>query len=408
MRQLFLLLVFFLSNLSFSQSFEIEPVTFPYSDIIEWKGMGALLLSKDPSGIEKQINITLIGEQTTSIWDQKFTPKNDTYYYISSENARYVYFLDNLDLINGKVYFSQLNSAGNVKSTSVNLGTAIKKLGSFDYNKLELINVIVTDKALVHHFRYQDKKNKSVVEIATFTTHHNFLSYAVELGTISYESLKSDQYGHWEYIGFTNDQIFFAARDYQGKQNGWSIKEYSSKGKAKTGFFISSPKNIIPIENIGFGTTGSYYLEDKATIELGLLTQINGVFYLVAGQRFGDHGAQITLFKYHENEWEELNQMKLNYFIEKKNLKLGIYPMNEGVGYHLNHNGYDKVSMIYFEKGKEAPHNDFTKRTIYNPSSVFERKKKEEFNVILPNGFLRFNTNQLGKAGSVTFEYIKQ
>ncbi len=408
MRNHILLAFLLLANLSFAQTIEIEPVTFPYSDIIEWKGMGALLLSKDPSGIEKQINITLVGNQPTSIWDQKFTPKNEEYYYISSENARYVYFLDNLDLFNGKVYFSQLNSAGNVKSTSIHLGNAVKKLGNFDYNKLELINVIVTDKALVHHFRYQDKKNKSVVEIATFTTHHNFLSYAVELGSITYESLKNEKYGHWEYVGFTNDQIFFAARDYQAKQNGWSVKEYTSKGKSKTGFFISSPEKIIPIENIGFGTTGSYYLEDKSNLELGLLTQINGLFYLVAGQRFGDHGAQITLFKLVENEWEELNNMKLNYFIEKKNLKLGVYPMNEGVGYHLNHNGYDKVSMIYFQKGKETPHNDFTERTIYNPSSVFERKKKEEFNVILSDGFLRFNTNQLGKAGSVTFEYIKQ
>ena len=408
MQNAFFILLIFFSSTSFSQQIEIEKATFPYSDIIEWKGMGALLLSKDPSGVEKQINITLVGNHPTSIWDQKFTPKNDEYFYISSENARYVYFLDNLDLVNGKVYFSQLNSAGNVKSTSINLGSAVKKLGNFDYNKLELINVIVTDKALVHHFRYQDKKNKSVVEIATFTTHHNFLSYAVKLGSISYESLKSEKFGHWEYVGFTNDQIFFAARDYQAKQNGWTIKEFTSKGKEKNPLFISSPEKIIPIENIGFGTTGSYYLENKSTVELGLLTQINGKFYLVAGQRFGDHGAQITLFEYSENEWVTLNEMKLNYFIEKKNLQLGIYPMNEGIGYHLNHNGYDKVSMIYFEKGKEAPHNDFTKRTIFNPSSVFERKKKEEFNVILSEGFLRFNTNQLGKAGNVTFEYIKQ
>jgi len=224
---------------------------------------------------------------------------------------------------------------------------------------------------------------------------------------VSYDNLKSDKYGHWEYVGFTNDQIFFAARDYQAKNSGWTVKEFSSKGKEKTGFFISSPENIIAIENIGFGTTGSYYKENDPTIEMGLLTQINGQFYLAAGQRFGDHGAQITLFKLKENEWVELNNMKLNYFIEKKNLKLGIYPMNEGIGYHLNHNGYDKVSMIYFQEGKEAPHNDFTERTIYNPSSVFERKKKEEFNVILSEGFLRFDTSQLGKAGSVTFEYIK-
>ncbi len=159
-------------NVAFSQTFEIEESKYAYNNIIEWKGMGALLMSSDPSGNTKQVNLTLVGNQETSIWDQKFMPKGENYYYISSENARYVYFLDNLELNNGKVSFNQLNSAGNVKSTSVSIGSAVKKLGSYDYNDLELINVIVTDKALVHHFRYQDKKNKSVVEIATFITHH--------------------------------------------------------------------------------------------------------------------------------------------------------------------------------------------------------------------------------------------
>ena len=407
MKYIVLILSLFFALNTFTQTFTIEEATHPYFDIIEWKGMGALLLSKDPAGNAKQINITLVGNQTTSIWDQKFTPKGKEYYYISSENARYVYFLDNLDLINGKASFSQLNSAGNVKSTSVSIGNAVKKLGAYDYNKLELINVAVTDKALVHHFRYEDKKNKSVVEIATFTTHHNFLCYAVELGAIPYASLKDEKYGHWEYVGFTGDRVFFAARDFQNKNRGWSVKEFNSKGKAKLGLFLNAPKDLIPIENIGFGTTGNYYIEDKATIESGLLTFINSKFYLIGAQRNGDSGAEITLYQLIENNWEAINNMRLNYFIEKKNLKLGIYPMNEGVGYHLNHNGYNKVSMIYFEKKKEAPHNGFTKRTIFNPSSVFERKNKEEFNVILPEGLLNFDVSQLGKKGGVEFELKK-
>lgn len=408
MKNILLLIIVSISFSSISQTINIEKADYPYFDIIEWKGMGALLLSKDLTGVSKQVNITLVGNQSTSIWDQKFTPKSEEYYYISSENARYVYFLDNLDLKNGKTSFSQLNSAGNVKSTSVSIGNAVKKLGQYDYNNLELINVVVTDKALVHHFRYEDKKNKSVVEIATFITHHNFLCYAVELGSIPYASLKDEKFGNWEYVGFTGDQIFFAARDFQNKKSGWTVKEFSSKGKQKVGLHFDAPQNLIPIENIGFGTTGNYYLEDKATIETGLLTYINSNFYLVGGQRKDASGAEITLYKLVENEWDVLNSMHLNYFIEKKNLKLGIYPMNEGVGYHLNHNGYNKVSMIYFEKKKESPHNDFTERTIFNPSSVFERKKKAEFNVILPTVLLNFDTSQLGEKSDVKFELIEQ
>ena len=305
----------------------------------------------------------------------------------------------------GKVYFNQLNSAGNIKSTSVSISSAVKSIGVSDYNDLELVNCVVTDKALVHHFRYNDKKNKAVVDIATFITHHNFLCYSVVLGSVPDDALKEDHIGSWEYVGFTEDQISFAARDYQNRNSGWSVKEFTSKGKELKGYFLNGPKDLIPIENIGFGTTGKYYLSERYSIERGLLTFINSQYYLVGGQRKSVTGAEITLFKLEDSNWKEINNMNLNYFIEKKSLSLGIYPMNEGVGYHLNHNGYNKVSLISFTPQKESAHNDFTERTIFNPSSVFERKEKEEFNVILPTGLLIFDTSQLNKEGTVKFEF---
>ncbi len=388
-----------------AQTFEIEASTYPYDDIIEWKGMGALLMSRDPNGVAKQVNLTLVGDQQTSIWDQKFTPKNEKFYYISSENARYVYFLDNLELNNGKVYFSQLNSAGNVKSTSADIGVAVKKIGAYDYNDLRLVNAVVTDKALVFHYRTDNKKNKSIMEIAVFMTHHNFLCYAVELGEIPEAALKDENIGHWEYVGFTGDQIFFAARDFKNKAKGWSIREYTSKGKLMNDYFINGPKNdLLTTENIGFGTTGKYYLKSERKQEKGLLTQINGKFYLLGGQRKSENGAELTLYELAGGEWKEINKMKLNYFIEKKALQLGIYPMNEGIGYHLDHNGYNKVSLISFTPGEETAHNDFTERTIFNPSSVFERKDRTEFTVLLPGKLLVFDTQQLNKPGAVKFE----
>lgn len=393
-----------LSSVLFAQEIEIEAATYPYDDIIEWKGMGALLMSRDPQGVSKQVNLTLVGDNPTSIWDQKFMPKDPEFYYISSENARYVYFIDNLEFENGKIYFSQLNSAGNVKSTSGDVGNAIKKLG-YDYNDARLNNIVVTDKALVFHYRIDNKAMKSIAELVVFMTHHNFLCYSVELGQIPVAALKDENIGHWEYTGFTGDQIYFAARDFKNKNKGWSVQEYSSKGKLNMTYFMEAPKeDLLSISNIGFGTTGKYYLKSERKNEKGLLTQINGKFFLIGGQRKSDNGAEITLFEHAGGEWKELNKMKLNYFIEKRALELGVYPMNEGIGYHLDHNGYNKVSIIYFEKGKEAPHNDFTERTIFNPSSVFEAKEKAEFNVILPGKLLVFNTAQLNQAGPVKFE----
>jgi hypothetical protein len=223
---------------------------------------------------------------------------------------------------------------------------------------------------------------------------------------VSNDDLKnSELYGQWKYIGFTGDQIFFAVRDYQSKKKGWSIKEYTSKGKPKLGTFIDAPKNLISIENIGFGTTGEYYLEEKNTVETGLIAQINGEFYLM-GAKKRDEGAALILFKYDEGEWGEINSMNLNYFIEKKTLKLGIYAVNEGLGYHLDHNGYNKVSLISFTANETSPHNNFTDRTIYNPSSVLEQQKTAEFTVDLPEAILVFDTNQLVDGMNVEFELI--
>jgi len=390
-----------------AQSFEITPSgSGKFYDILEWKGMGALLLSKDAGGSTKQITLTLISDQETTTWDQKFNPKGEDFYYISSENARYVYFLDNLELDQGYAYFSQLNSAGNIKSTKVFVGSAIKKLRNLDYSDLKLVNVVVTDKALVHHFRYYDKESKSVVEFATFITHHNFLCYAVELGSIPNENFKNENVGNWEYIGFTGDEIFFAARDFQDKKRGWMIRSFDSKSKELNSMFAVAPQSdLIPVENIGFGTTGKHYLKTEKMKDKGLLAQINGKIYLLGGRSNGG-SAVLELYEMNGKDWNLLSDMKLNYFIPNKTLSLGVYPMNEGVGYHLDHNGYNKVSMLAFDKNTGVAHNSYTDRTVYNPSAVFNLKEKQEFTVTLPTRILTFDTNQFSNSGAVKFEYV--
>ena len=109
MNKVLVLLLSLVGFHSFAQTFTIPMVDHPFIDIIEWKGKGAMLMSKDPNMSTPQINLTLIGEEQESLWDQKIRPKNEEYYYLASENARYVYFLDNLELENGKIYFNRYN-----------------------------------------------------------------------------------------------------------------------------------------------------------------------------------------------------------------------------------------------------------------------------------------------------------
>ena len=406
MKRLAPLFILSISMMSLAQEVEIEAKKFPYYDVIEWKGEGAILLSKDPGTTTRKVDMVLAGDQESSVWDESFTPKNGEFYFISSENARYVYFLDNLELENGKVYFTQLNSAGNTKNVNVSMVAVAKNLGVPSWSDLELINVVVTDKALVHHFRFHDKKAKAIREYVTFITHHNMMVYGAELGSIPKDDLKNENVGNWDYIGFTGDKICFAARGIKNKQNGWSIKEFTSKAKYVSDIFIKAPTEFIPMENIGFGTTGKYFLEEKQTVDKGLLTFINDKFYMVGGHS-EENSAELVLYERFGDEWQELNKIELSYFIPKKALKLGLYPMNEGIGCHLDHNGYNKVSIITFDKNVESAHNAFTDRSIYNPSSVFNSKDKEEFTVTLPNAVLTFDTKQLNTTGPMKFDLIK-
>jgi len=295
-----------------------------------------------------------------------------------------------------------LNIAGNIKTSKVSLKSVLKNVGIIDYSNAEVINIVVTDKALVHHIRYEDKKEKAVKEVATFITHHNLLAYATELGSIPFDELKNENVGYWDYIGFTGDKICFAARGLSSKKKGWHVKEFSSKAKFTGEQFLEAPKEYITVQNIGFGTTGKYYIDDRDTEDKGMVSYINDTFYMVGGER-ENAAARLILHEWKEGEWTEINRMELNYFIEKKPLKLGLYPMNEGIGYHLDHNGYNKASIITFEKREISAHNTFTERTIYNPSSVFNRKEKQEFMVTLPGVVLTFDTEQLDKKGPVKF-----
>jgi hypothetical protein len=170
--------------------------------------------------------------------------------------------------------------------------------------------------------------------------------------------------------------------------------------------FAAAPQSdLIPVENIGFGTTGKHYLKTEKMKDKGLLAQINGKIYLLGGRSNGG-SAVLELYEMNGKDWNLLSDMKLNYFIPNKTLSLGVYPMNEGVGYHLDHNGYNKVSMLAFDKNTGVAHNSYTDRTVYNPSAVFNLKEKQEFTVTLPTRILTFDTNQFSNSGAVKFEYV--
>jgi hypothetical protein len=397
----------FLSSVPFCQSITIEQGAHPFFDVFEWKGMGAILMSKDLSGNSKQINLTLVGKEQQSIWDQKFTPKNEDYYFISSENARYVYFLHNLKPEAGKIYFSQLNEAGNVKATSAFLSSVIKKLGDYNLEELELKNIIVTDKALIHHFRYYNKKEKSFDEIATFMTHHNMLVYAALLGSTPEEDIKSDRANHWRYSGFDGDKICFSKKRFDTKSKCWLAHIYSSKGElTESKEFIASSQQFSSIENTGFGTTGSYYLKNNADLQNALLTYQNNQFYF-SGISTSNNQYVLEMYLFENNGWVLNNVLIIEKEKDKRTIQLGVYPLKQGLSYHYKSNAGDNTAFLPFNKSNPNVH-PFSEKIIFNPSRVMIEDNKTQLAVMLPSGNLYFELNQLNNQGSVEFEFIQK
>lgn len=384
----------------FGQKFEIPQEEYPFYNIIEWKGFGSILMNRDPAGVTKKVHLTLVGNQTTSIWQQSFNPNGKDFYYISSENARYVYFLDDLNLNAGKVSLHQMSSAGNVKSTSVALGAAIKKLGEYDQTQLQLMDVVTTDKALVHIFRYFDKKDKKYSEIATFVTHHNFLVYAAILGEVSEASLKEGNYGQWKYIGFTEDQICFAARDYQNRTKGWAVKTFTSKGAMIEARFIVGPsEDYSPVIHIGFGANGRTYLKGTSETENALLFFHKNNFYFT-----GITANTLVVKQLKEGKWIDLSKTPFKQEDAKKTMQLGIFPLNEGVGVRID----KALIFLPYIVGGKAILNVYNPRFDHNPSRFILEDNKEFFAVSLTDGSLYFDMGQLNKAGNVTFEFKKK
>lgn len=399
-----ILLFLFLGLQINAQRIEIWAEQYPFYNVLEWKGMGTILMNRDPSGNMKKVNLTLAGNSPTHIWQQSFNPNGKDFYYISSENARYVYFLDNLNLEAGKVSFHQLNSAGNVKSTSVSLASAIKKLG-YDPLELELIDIVTTDKALVHIFRYHNEKDKKYVEIATFITHHNLLEYATILGEIPDDNIKSGNFGMWKYIGFTEDQIAFATRDLVNKKSGWTVKTYTSKGVLSEARFIEAPSEKFDfLDFSGLGTHGSIYLGDKTkhNNEKGSILFHKNQFYLTGTVTEGTNKTA-KLFQLTEGKWNLLNSH--TYIDQSKKVStFGTYVLNEGVACKI---GSVVVFLPYSSSSKPVQSN-FKANFNTNPSRMIIEDKKEQFAVYLADGVLYFDTNQLNKPGNVIFEFVKK
>lgn len=399
-------LFLFFSGLGLAQSFEIPAETFPFFEVLEWKGQGAILLNRDPSLNQKQVYLTLVGPDGKSVWNENFSPNVKEYYFISEDGGKYAYFLEHLDLKSSKISFHQLTNTGNVKTNTVSFATALKKIGDFPSDELTVLDIVTSDKALIYLFSHTDKSSKKKSTIAVTMTHNNFLVYATLVAQNVTSTNKVEDQVSWYMAGESGESIVYAARTHAGKDAGWLVKQFSPKGDLQKEFTIkANTLNFAEHARVGFGTRGSALLKRVEPLEKGTLVVNNGTFY-VGGVEVSGTSASLVTYVWKENNWSKQASSSVNAYNVKKGLEVGYYPMKEGIGWFVKSTGTEGHFHSYTED-KGIVSGSISQQTA-NPSRLLTAEFNGKFVAVLATKWLVFDQKQLPSKGAVSFEYAEK
>ncbi|ASS50660.1 MAG: hypothetical protein A3D31_13945 [Candidatus Fluviicola riflensis] len=399
---LFLLFTGFLN----AQTFEIPAEGFPFYEVLEWKGQGAILLNRDPSLNQKQVYLTLVANDGKSSWNENFSPGGKEFFYISEDAGRYVYFLEHLELKSGKISFHQLNIAGNIKSNAVSFTAALKKIGDFPADELILLDIVTSEKALIYLFSHTDKATKKKSTIAITMTHNNFLVYATLVAQNVTGSNKVEDQVSWYMAGETGESIVYAARTHAGKDAGWLVKQFTPKGVLQSEFTIPANKMVfLEHARVGFGTRGSALLKRVEPVEKGTLVVNNGTYY-VGGVEMAGSNANLVTYVLKDNEWVKSASSPVSGYNVKKGLELGYYPMLEGIGWYVK----STTTEGHFHSYTNATGivSGAVNQQTNNPSRLLTAEFTGKFVASLATRWLVFAASQLPSKGAVSFEYVEK
>lgn len=391
-----------------AQTFEIPAEIFPYSTVFEWKGQGAMLMSKDPSENQKKVTLTMVGANGKSTWDEGFSPNSKELFYISEDGGRYAYFLEHLELNSGKVAMHQVNVAGNIKTNTVNFSTALKKIGDFQADDLRLLDIVTAEKALIYVFTHTDKTKNKRSTIAISMTHHNFLCYATLVAENVTSSSKVEDQVSWYMAGEIGESVVYAARTHAGKDAGWLIKEFNVKGDLLKEFTLKGSEfKFIDHERVGFGARGSALLNRVEPTEKGTLLVNNGVYY-VGGvtSTSSTTSAVLETYAWKDNLWTKVAQSPLKNYTTKKTLQVGYFPMKDGIGWFVkstigegSYHGFGKLDGVV---------SGAVNQQLNNPSRLMNSDFTGKFVSQFTGKWLVFDAKQLPNKGAITFEYAAQ
>lgn len=406
MKRLFLLLFSVQCWVLNAQEFQIASEKFDYYDAIEWKGYGIILFNRDPSLKMNQVHMTMVTEQPKALWQQSFNPLTDNYYYVTNDGGRYAYFLNDLELKDGKISFNQLNVSGNIRTQAVSVTSLIKKLGNFQLSDLTVTDIVLTEKALVYLLIHNDKSTDTRTTIAVTMTHHNLSPYATIIATNKIGNSKPEDQISWYVAGEEGESILYAARIHEGKSSGWAVKKYSPKGDLERDYEIKfAGLKFVAHNRSGFGPKGNTMLQEIQPREAGSLTYHKGKFYAGGIEM---NGTQATMASYVMNEgaWQKIGSTNLGTYNAKKTSDVGFFQLTEGLAWYA---GDEKTGEAHFHSydGKQQIVSKNIPVRLNNPGRLITAEQPGKVVTTLPAGLVSMDPKQL-PAAAVKFELLKK
>ncbi len=396
-----------LTGMLHAQKFEIPAEKFPFFEIIEWKGQGAILLNRDPSFNLKQVHMTLVSNDGTSTWNQSFNPAVKEFYFIAEDGGKYAYFLNDLTIKDGKISFNQLNIAGNIKTHSTSVLSILKRLGNFLPDDLTVTDIVTTERALVYMLTHMDKSTNKKTTIALTITHHNLVAYAAIVAENNIASSKAEDQVSWYVAGEEGESILYAARIHSGKDAGWVIKQFSPKGEYEKDMAVKSAGlSFAAHERTGFGRRGSALLKINEPKEQGTLLYSKGSYY-VGGLEVSGTSANLVTYVYKNAAWVKMASSPVSGYNAKKTPAIGFFPLLEGIGWYVGTTAGGEGHFHSFTSEKGIVSGKVAQQ-LDNPSRLLTAEFPGQFVSALPTRWLVFDTAQLPSSGAVTFEYVNK
>lgn len=297
MKIITLFLVFCSSTVLLGQEIILKPKKMPFYDIVEWPNKGVLVFGKDYKGNTLQQEVSFINESGEIKWQEQYLPQVPEPKVIMSEYSDYLYFLDQLQPENGKIFYNQTNLSGYIRKGSIYFPPIFRTVSDIDYNTCELIDIVSATDDLIFHFRLKDKKNKVYQDVLVFLNHYSLKTFIAKVpGIFGFDVVDKGEKSLVYFAGSKDNENYFVHHTKKDNKSGYDVLIFDKKGVFTGSRFLVNPdSDIINSSRAPIYPSGSYYTNSATHSAKGQIFFFNNTWYLLGGK-----ANAFSIWKYEE------------------------------------------------------------------------------------------------------------